>query len=138
EATIVATAMPSIVGDLQQFSMYSWIFSAYLLSSSVTILLFGKLADMYGRKPIFLFGLAVVIVGSLLAGSSLNMSILIIARFMQGIGAGAIMPIATTIVGDLYEKEERGKVQGYLSSVWGISAILGPIIGSFFVEFLHW
>src|SRR5699024_12028670 len=122
EATIVATSMQSIVCDLQQFSMYSWIFSAYLLSSSVTILLFGKLADMYGRKPIFLFGLAVFIVGSLLGGSSLNMSILIIARFIQGIGAGAIMPIATTIVGDLYEKEERGKVQGYLSSVWGISA----------------
>lgn len=138
EATIVATAMPSIVADLEHFSLYSWVFSAYLLSSSATVLLFGKLADMYGRKPIYLFGISVFLLGSLFAGFSASMWSLIGWRFIQGIGAGAMMPIATTIVGDIYPKEERAKIQGYLSSVWGISAIIGPLIGAFFVDFLHW
>lgn len=138
EATIVATAMPSIVADLQQFSLYSWVFSAYLLTSSVTVLLFGKLADIYGRKPIFILGIIIFLCGSTLAGSSHSMAFLIFSRLIQGVGAGALMPVATTIIGDIYSKEERGKVQGYLSAVWGISAIIGPMIGSFFVEFLHW
>lgn len=138
EATIVATAMPSIVADLQHFSLYSWVFSAYLLSSSATVLLFGKLADMYGRKPIYLFGISIFLLGSLFAGFSASMWSLIGWRFIQGIGAGAMMPIATTIVGDIYSKEERAKIQGYLSSVWGISAIIGPLIGAFFVDFLNW
>lgn len=138
EATIVATAMPSIVADLQNFSLYSWVFSAYLLSSSATILVFGKLADIYGRRPIYVSGICVFLFGSILAGSSKSMVMLIIARFIQGVGAGALTPVATTIVGDIYTKEERAKVQGYLSAVWGISAILGPLIGAFFVDFLHW
>src|SRR5699024_2008982 len=138
EATIVATAMPTIVADLQHFSLYSWVFSAYLLSSSATILVFGKLADIYGRRPVFVVGISMFLIGSILAGSSISMIMLIIARFIQGIGAGALTPVATTIVGDIYTKEERAKVQGYLSAVWGISAILGPLIGAFFVDFLHW
>src|SRR5690625_531925 len=138
EATIVATAMPSIVADLQNFSLYSWVFSAYLLSSSATILVFGKLADIYGRRPIYISGICVFLFGSILAGSSTSMLVLIIARFIQGIGAGALTPVATTIVGDIYSKQERAKVQGYLSAVWGVSAILGPLIGAFFVDFLHW
>jgi len=138
EATIVATAMPSIVADLEHFSLYSWVFSAYLLSSSATVLLFGKLADIYGRKPIYTIGMLVFLAGSVFAASTNSMVMLIVARFIQGIGAGAIMPIATTIVGDIYSKEERAKVQGYLSSVWGISAIIGPLIGAFFVDFLSW
>lgn len=138
EATIVATAMPSIVADLQNFSLYSWVFSAYLLSSSATILVFGKLADIYGRRPIYTSGICVFLLGSILAGSSTSMLVLIIARFIQGIGAGALTPVATTIVGDIYSKQERAKVQGYLSAVWGVSAILGPLIGAFFVDFLHW
>lgn len=138
EATIVATAMPSIVTDLQHFTSYSWVFSAYLLSSSATVLIFGKLADIYGRRPIYVLGIVTFLIGSLLAGCSNTMWLLIIARFIQGVGAGALTPVATTIVGDIYTKEERAKVQGYLSAVWGISAILGPLIGAFFVDFLHW
>lgn len=138
EATIVATAMPSIVADLQNFSSYSWVFSAYLLSSSATVLLFGKLADIYGRRPIYVIGICVFLTGSTVAGFSTSMTMLIIARFVQGIGAGALMPIAMTIVGDIYTKTERAKIQGYLSSVWGISAIIGPVIGAFFVDFLTW
>src|SRR5699024_5213836 len=124
EATIVATAMPSIVADLGDFRLFSWVFSAYLLSSSATILLFGKLADVYGRKPIYLLCIVIFLLGSTLAGFSSSMLMLVLARFIQGIGAGALIPITTTIVGDIYTKEERAKIQGYLSAVWGISAIL--------------
>jgi EmrB/QacA subfamily drug resistance transporter len=138
EATIVATAMPSIVADLNHFSLYSWVFSAYLLTSSATVLIFGKLADIYGRKPIYVLGITVFLVGSVFAAISTSMVMLITARIIQGIGAGAIAPIATTIVGDIYNRTERAKIQGYLSSVWGISAILGPLIGAFFVDFLNW
>lgn len=138
EATIVATAMPSIVADLGDFKLYSWVFSAYLLSSSATILLFGKLADVYGRKPIYIIGIIIFLTGSIIAGSSNSMFLLVVARFIQGVGAGALVPMTTTIVGDIYSKEERAKIQGYLSSVWGISAILGPLIGAFFVEWLNW
>src|SRR5699024_6218674 len=138
EATIVATAMPSIVADLQNFSLYSCVFSSYLISSSAIVLIFGKLADINGRRPIYVIGICIFLTGSILAALSSSMIILISARFVQGIGAGALMPVATTIVGDIYTKAERAKVQGYLSSVWGISAILGPLIGAFFVEVLNW
>lgn len=138
EATIVATAIPSIIADLGGFSSYSWIFSAYLLTSAATVLIFGKLADVYGRKIIYISGLLIFLIGSILAGLSNSMTFLIMARFIQGIGAGAVMPIAMTIVGDIYDPEERAKIQGYLSSVWGISAVLGPLIGSFFVEYFTW
>src|SRR5699024_1250579 len=134
EATIVATAMPSIVADLNHFSLYSWVFSAYLLSSSATVLIFGKLADIFGRRPIYVIGISIFLVGSMSAAISINMGMLIASRFIQGIGAGAIVPVAMTIVGDIYNRIERAKVQGYLSSVWGISAILGPLIGAFFVR----
>lgn len=138
EATIVATAMPDIVADLRNFSLYSWVFSSYLLSSSATVLLFGKLADSYGRRPIYVIGICIFLIGSVVAGFSNTMHLLIVARFLQGIGAGAIMPIATTIVGDIYTTSERAKIQGYLSAVWGISAISGPLIGAFFVDYLNW
>ncbi|WP_269409411.1 MDR family MFS transporter [Lentibacillus daqui] len=138
EATIVATAMPSIVADLGGFSLYSWVFSAYLLTNAATVLIFGKLADIYGRKPIFRAGIILFLIGSSLSGFSISMTMLIIARFIQGFGAGALMPIATTIVGDIYNKQERAKIQGYLSSVWGISAVIGPLFGGFFVDVLSW
>lgn len=138
EATIVTTAMPVIVSDLGGFSRYSWVFSAYLLMSTVTVLIYGKLADLFGRKRVFLFGMLMFLVGSILCGFALSMEQLIVYRLVQGLGAGAIMPIATTIVGDIYSTEERAKIQGYLSSVWGVSAVLGPVIGGGVVLFLSW
>lgn len=138
EGTIVSTAMPAIAGDLGGFSLYSWVFSSYLLMVTVSVLIYGKLADLFGRKPVIVFGILLFMVGSLLCGFSDSMEMLILFRFVQGVGAGAIGPIATTIVGDLYKGKERGKVQGYLSSVWGISAVLGPVIGGIFVEQLSW
>jgi EmrB/QacA subfamily drug resistance transporter len=138
EATIVSTAIPNIVAELGNFSSYSWVFSSFLLMSSVTTPIYGKLADIFGRKPIFLLGTSIFLVGSLLCGLATSMGWLIFYRFIQGIGAGAVMPIATTIIGDLYPLQERAKVQGYLSSVWGISAIIGPLAGGIIVQYISW
>ncbi|EDL65054.1 MDR family MFS transporter [Bacillus sp. SG-1] len=138
EATIVSTAMPAIVGDLGGFSLYSWVFSAYLLMNAVTVLIYGKLSDLFGRKPIITFGIILFMTGSILCGFSQSMEQLIAFRLIQGVGAGAVLPIATTIVGDIYTREERAKIQGYLSSVWGISAISGPAIGGLLVEYVSW
>ncbi|MBS4177299.1 MDR family MFS transporter [Lederbergia citrea] len=138
EGTIVATAIPAIVGDLGGFSLYSWVFSSYLLMNTVTVLIYGKLADVFGRKPVITFGIIIFLGGSILCGLAGTMEQLIIYRLIQGLGAGAVMPIATTIVGDIYTKEERPKIQGYLSSVWGISAIMGPAVGGLLVEYASW
>lgn len=138
EATIVSTAMPSIVSELGGFSLYSWVFSAYLLMQVATVLIYGKISDLFGRKPVFVIGVSIFLIGSILCGLAHTMKWLIIFRFIQGIGAGAVMPIATTIVGDIYTKEERASIQGYLSSVWGISAVLGPVLGGIFVKYVSW
>lgn len=138
EATIVSTAMPAIVADLGGFTLYSWVFSAYLLMNAVTVLIYGKLSDLFGRKPILFFGIIVFLIGSILCGFATSMKTLIIFRLIQGFGAGAVMPIATTIVGDIYSAEERAKIQGYLSSVWGISAITGPAVGGLLVQYVSW
>ncbi|MDT3700121.1 MAG: MDR family MFS transporter [Thermincola sp.] len=138
EANIVATAMPSIVADLGGFSLFTWVFSAFLLTQAVTVPLYGKLADLFGRKPVFIFGVVVFLIGSILCGLARTMHALVVFRFIQGIGAGAILPIAITIVGDIYSIEERAKIQGYISSVWGISSIVGPALGAVFVQYLHW
>lgn len=138
EGTIVSTAMPSIVADLGGFRLYSWVFSAYLLMQAVTILIYGKLSDLFGRKPVFTFGVGLFMIGSILCGFAESMFMLIVFRLIQGLGAGAVMPIATTIVGDMYTMEERAKIQGYLASVWGISAILGPALGGFIVLYWDW
>ncbi|MGM0837475.1 MAG: MDR family MFS transporter [Bacillota bacterium] len=138
EATIVSTAMPAIAADLGGFSLYSWVFSSYLLMNAVTVLIYGKLSDLFGRKPILIFGIVVFLIGSILCGMAGSIEMLIVFRFIQGFGAGAVMPIASTIVGDMYTKEERAKIQGYLSSVWGISAILGPAIGGLLVQYVSW
>lgn len=138
EATIVSTAMPAIIADLGGFTLYSWVFSSYLLMNAVTVLIYGKLSDLFGRKPILSFGIILFLLGSILCGFAESMQTLIIFRLIQGLGAGAVMPIATTIVGDIYTQEERAKIQGYLSSVWGISAITGPAVGGLLVQYVSW
>ncbi|WP_058307982.1 MDR family MFS transporter [Gracilibacillus massiliensis] len=138
EGTIVATAMPNIVADLGGFSLYSWVFSSFLLMQAVTTMVYGKLADLFGRKPVFIIGVIIFLIGSVLCGIAPTMGLLIVFRLIQGLGAGAIQPIVTTIVGDMYTVEERAKVQGYLASVWGISSVIGPLLGGIIVQFIDW
>ncbi len=138
EATIVATAMPQIAASLGDLHLYAWVFSSFLLTQTATTVIFGKLADVYGRRPILLAGLAVFTVGSLLCGTAHSMAALIVWRLVQGVGAGAIQPVAMTVVGDLYPAEERGRVQGWLASIWGISSVLGPLAGALIVSRLSW
>ncbi len=138
DTTVVATAVPSIVQDLGGFSQFTWVFSIYVLVQAVSIPIYGKLADLYGRKPILLVGIMIFIAGSMLSGIAWSMFALIAFRALQGIGAGAIQPVVTTIAGDIYTVEERARIQGWLSSVWGISAVIGPAIGGFFAEYLTW
>ena len=138
EATIVATAMPQIAASLGDLHLYAWVFSSFLLAQTVTTVIFGKLADLYGRRPVILAGLAVFTVGSLFCGTAHSMLELILWRLVQGVGAGAIQPVAVTVVGDLYPAEERGRVQGWLASIWGVSSVLGPLAGALIVTRLGW
>ncbi|PWK14452.1 MDR family MFS transporter [Tumebacillus permanentifrigoris] len=138
DVSIVGTAMPTIIGTLGGLPIMSWVFSAFLLASTVTVPIYGKLSDLYGRKIIFMIGAAFIIIGSILCALSGSMVQLIIFRVVQGLGAGGIMAVATTIIGDIFTVEERGKMQGLLSSVWGISAILGPLLGGLMINFLSW
>lgn len=138
EATIVATAMPRIVGQLGGFTYYSWVFSAFLLAQSTTTVIYGKLSDMFGRKPMLIVGILIFLVGSTLAGFAWSMASLIAFRLLQGLGAGAIQPVTMTVVGDLYKLEERAKVQGALASVWAVSAVIGPLAGGIIVDHLSW
>ena len=138
DSTIIATAVPSIVADLGGFSQFPWLFSLYLLAQVVTVPVYGKLSDSLGRKPLMLFGIAVFLAGSVLCGAAWSMPLLIVARAIQGIGAGAIAPMTMTIVGDLYSVEERAKVQGYVASMWGMAAVVGPTLGGVFSEYVSW
>lgn len=138
EATIIATAMPTITAELGGFSRYSWAFSAYLLMSTIMVLIYGKLADLFGRKIIFYIGVSLFLIGSFLCGFASSMEQLIVFRLIQGLGAGAVQPMATIIIGDIYQGNDRAKIQGYLSSVWGISAVSGPAIGGILVETIGW
>ena len=138
DSTIIATAVPSIVDDLGGFAHFPWLFSIYLLTQAVTVPLYGKLADLVGRRPVMFFGIGVFLIGSVLCGIAWSMPALIVARAVQGIGAGAVQPMSMTVVGDLYSVEERARVQGYLASVWGISSVLGPALGGLFSQYLSW
>ena len=138
EATIVSTAMPQIVGQLGGLPLYSWVFSAFLLTQTATTVVFGKLADSVGRKTVMLVGIAVFLVGSILCGFAWSMPSLIAFRLIQGIGAGAVQPTAMTIVGDLYTAHERAKIQGWLASVWALSAVLGPLAGGLIIQHFSW
>ncbi len=138
ETTIVSTAMPQIAGQLGDLHLYAWVFAAFLLTQTATTVLFGKLADQFGRKPVLLAGLAVFLVGTTLCGLAWSMPSLIAFRLIQGVGAGAIQPVAMTVIGDLYPMQERGKIQGYLASVWGMSSVFGPLAGGLIVAHLSW
>jgi EmrB/QacA subfamily drug resistance transporter len=138
ESSIIATAMPTIVGDLGGFRLFSWVFAAYLLTMAVTVPIYGRLADIYGRKRVFIVGTGIFLVGTTLCGFARTMVMLVVFRAVQGIGAGAIQPIASTVIGDIYTPAERARVQGYLSSVFGVSAIIGPALGAFIVEHVTW
>src|SRR6266581_6188315 len=138
DQTIVSTAMPRVIADLQGFDRYTWVSTAYLLTSTVMVPIYGKLSDLFGRKPIFLFGVVVFLIGSALSGASQTMNQLIGFRALQGIGAGALMPIAIAIVGDLFTPRERGKWQGLTGAVWGLSAIIGPTTGGWITENVSW
>jgi EmrB/QacA subfamily drug resistance transporter len=138
DAAIVATVVPPIVKDLGGFSLFPWLFSVYLLAQAASVPIYGKLADLYGRKPVLLTGVLIFLAGSVLCGIAWNMVALIAFRGVQGLGAGAILPIAMTVVGDLYTVQERARIQGWLSSVWGVSAVIGPATGGLFAEYLSW
>ncbi|WNZ59516.1 MDR family MFS transporter [Myxococcus sp. MxC21-1] len=138
EATVVSTAMPTVVGELGGIQHYAWVFTAYMLSSTITVPIYGKLADLYGRKPVLVFGIVLFLVGSIASGLSTSMAMLIGFRTLQGLGAGAMQPVALTVIGDIYTLEERAKVQGAFSAVWGIAGLIGPITGGFIVKYLTW
>ncbi len=138
DTTIVGTALPSIVGKLGGISLYSWVFSVYLLTSTTTVPIYGKLADLYGRKPVFLFGTALFLLGSILCGAAQSMEQLIIFRAIQGLGAGAVLPIVLTIIGDIFELRERARMQGLFSGVWGLSSVIGPAVGGLIVDHFSW
>jgi multidrug resistance protein len=138
EQLVVSPAMPTIIAQLRGFEIYPWVISAYLLASTVSTPIYGKLADLYGRKPILLFGLALFSLGSILSGTSQTMGQLIAMRTLQGLGAGAVGPIVLTILGDLFTLHERAKVQGLFSAVWGLSSVAGPIIGGYLTDNVGW
>ncbi|MBX5167743.1 MULTISPECIES: MDR family MFS transporter [unclassified Rhizobium] len=138
EATIVATAMPRIVGQLGGFSYYSWVFSAFLLAQSTTTVIYGKLSDIFGRKPVLIGGILIFLVGSALCGFAWSMMSLVLFRLLQGLGAGAIQPVTMTIIGDLFKLEERGRVQGAMATVWATSAVVGPLAGGIIVDNISW
>jgi EmrB/QacA subfamily drug resistance transporter len=138
EMTIVSTAMPGIVSELGGLNNYSWVFGAFLLAQTSATVIFGKLADLLGRRPAVLAALAIFLIGSVLCGFARSMSQLIVFRLVQGAGAGAVQPVVVTIVADLFPGSERGRVQGYLASVWAVSALTGPLLGGLLVHALSW
>ena len=138
DATILATAVPSVVRDLGGFSQFPWLFSVYLLAQAVSVPIYAKLADIVGRKPLMLFGIGLFLAGSVLCGLAWSMTSLIIFRAVQGLGAGAVQPMAITIAGDIYTVAERAKAQGYIASVWAVSSVVGPTLGGIFSQLGIW
>ena len=135
ESTIVGTAMPTIVADLGGLKFFAWVFGIYFLGQAITIPIYGRLSDVYGRKRMLFIAIAVFLAGSIACGLAPTMTLLVIFRAIQGLGAGGVQPVATTVVGDIYTAAERAKYQGYLSSTWGVSAVIGPLLGAFLLRF---
>lgn len=138
EATVVGTAMPTVIASLGGLSHYSWVFSAYLITSTVTVPVWGKLSDLYGRRLFYQLGIAVFLLGSALSGMSTTMTELIVYRAVQGLGAGALVPLGMTIIGDIYTVRERARMQALFSGVWGLSSVIGPVAGGFITDQLSW
>lgn len=138
DSTILATAVPAVVDDLGGFTEFPWLFSVYLLAQAVTVPIYAKLADLFGRKPVMLVGIGLFLLGSLLCGLAWSMGSLIAFRAVQGLGAGAVQPMGMTIVGDIYSMAERATVQGYIASVWALSSVVGPTLGGVFADYLSW
>lgn len=138
EGTVVATAMPTIISHVGGFELFSWVFSGYFLAQGVTIPIYGRLADLYGRKRVLFFGLIVFVIGTTACGFATSMLVLVIFRVVQGIGAGAVQPINQTLIGDLYPPAQRAKMAGFFSGIWGIAAIVGPVLGAFVIAVAAW
>lgn len=138
EATVVGTAMPTVIASLGGLNHYSWVFSAYLITSTVTVPVWGKLSDLYGRRLLYQVGIGVFLLGSILSGVSTSMEQLIIFRAIQGLGAGALIPLGMTIIGDIFTISERARMQALFSGVWGFSSVVGPIVGGFITDQLSW
>lgn len=138
EATVVGTAMPTVIASLGGINHYSWVFSAYLVTSTVTVPVWGKLSDLYGRRLLYQLGIGVFLLGTLLSGMAGSMTQLIVFRAIQGLGAGALVPLGMTIIGDTFTLKERAKMQAYFSGVWGLSSVIGPVIGGFLTDQLSW
>lgn len=138
ESTAVATAMPTVIAGLGGLAIYSWVFSAYILAATISMPLWGKCADLYGRRAAYLAGLAIFLGASALSGFATSMTALIVFRAMQGLGGGALIPLGMTIIADLYGLEQRARMQGYFSATWGVASIVGPLIGGFLTDQLSW
>ena len=138
DTTIVATALPTIARTLQGLELYAWVAASYSLALTAATPVFGGLADRYGRRPVYLFGIAAFLAGSALCGAARSMPELVVFRALQGVGGGALLPVAITIVGDLYSLEERARVQGLFSGVWGVASVVGPLLGGLLVDRWSW
>ncbi len=138
DGTIVATALPTMVGDLGGAHLLSWVFTAYLLTSTVTVPLYGKLCDVHGRKPLFQIAIVIFVIGSVAIAASQTMLQLVLARAFQGLGAGGLVTLAMTIVGDIISPRQRGRYMGYITSVFAVASVAGPLVGGFFVDHLTW
>jgi len=138
DGTIIATAVPTVVHDIGGASAFPWLFSVYVLVQAVTVPVYSKLADTFGRKPMMIIGIGLFLLGSVLCGAAWSMPSLIAFRVVQGLGAGAVLPMSITIAGDIYTVHERAKAQGYLASVWGIASVVGPTLGGIFSQFVSW
>ena len=138
ETTVVGAALPSIAGELQGVDLYPWVFSGYLLTTTTTAPLYGKLADTFGRRPLFFVGLGLFSLGTFLCGAAPSMTLLVLARLLQGAGAGAVMPLTLTVLGDIYTIEERVRVQAVTSSLWAFFSVVGPSGGALMVQYASW